>query len=243
MSNTTMMTSSAGLNFQLLRCHRRKRIALQVKNKDIIVKAPYAVPLQYIENLVVLKKQWIENIQSKQQLATRYQNQLARHGQVWFFGKLTPLIVNEGKRSLVTVGKHDIVVTLSARKTLSDTTESMRVKKLLEGWFKQQAEVFLTDKMACFSRQTNLLPNNLYIRQYKARWGCCDNRGHIKLNYLLMMLPESVIDYVIIHELCHLKFLNHSADFWNLVESFLPDYKMEKRWLKEHQHYLTWTTD
>ncbi|OKY25926.1 M48 family metallopeptidase [Thalassotalea sp. PP2-459] len=236
------MTSSAGLNFQLLRCHRRKRIALQVKNKDIIVKAPYDVPLQYIENLVVLKKQWIENIQSKQQLAIRYQNQLSRHGQVWFFGKLTPLIIKEGKRSLVAVENNQIVVTLSTRKTLSDTTESLRIKKLLEGWFKEQAELILTDKVTCVSRQTNLLPKNLHIRQYKSRWGCCDNRGHIKLNYLLMMLPESVIDYVIIHELCHLKFLNHSVDFWNLVESFLPDYRAEKRWLKEHQHYLTWTT-
>lgn len=234
------MTTADGVSFHLLRCHRRKRIALQVKHNNIIVKAPYIVPLQYIEDLVMLKKQWIENVQSRQQQVQKYQNQLSSNGQVWFGGNLMPLIVNQGKKSHVTNERDKIIVTLSTRITSTKIAESTQIKKQLERWLKSRAEKLLTAKVSLLSQRVNLSPKSISIRQYKARWGCCDNRGQIKLNYLLLMLPDWVIDYVIVHELCHLKFLNHSADFWNLVESFLPDYQRAKQWLNEHQHYLTW---
>jgi len=115
-----------------------------------------------------------------------------------------------------------------------------QVKKQLEGYFKQQAELLINERLELISKQTTLRPTKINIRQYSARWGSCNNRGEVSFNYLLMMTPLSVIDYVIIHELCHLEYLNHSRNFWQLVEKHSPNYQIAKQWLTSHQSQLHW---
>lgn len=77
------------------------------------------------------------------------------------------------------------------------------------------------------------------IRDQKTRWGSCSSRGTLSFNYRLIFAPPAVLDYVVVHELCHLTHMNHSRDFWNLVGSVMPDYKTHRRWLKEHGRELT----
>lgn len=72
------------------------------------------------------------------------------------------------------------------------------------------------------------------IRNQRTRWGSCSSKGNLNFNCLLIQTPESVMDYVIVHELCHRIEMNHSQRFWNLVESILPDYKEQRKWLKEN---------
>jgi len=115
-----------------------------------------------------------------------------------------------------------------------------QVKQKLEVWYKTKAEKYIKVRLAELSQQTGLIPNTVKIRQYKARWGSCNNRGELSFNYLLMMAPRWVVDYVIIHELCHLKHLNHSKQFWLIVEKHYPLFREAKRWLNENQHHLQW---
>ena len=75
---------------------------------------------------------------------------------------------------------------------------------------------------------------NVRVKNQKTRWGSCSSKGNINLNLRLMMAPEPAIDYVIVHELCHLRVLNHSPAFWTLVESCFPDYRRWRAWFKEH---------
>lgn len=72
------------------------------------------------------------------------------------------------------------------------------------------------------------------IRNQKTRWGSCSGQGNLNFNCLLMLCPEEVRDYVVVHELCHRKEMNHSPAFWSLIEKVLPDYKVQRTWLKEH---------
>ncbi|WP_286234831.1 M48 family metallopeptidase [Thalassotalea sediminis] len=228
-------------NFQLLRCNKRKRIALQVKDNQVIVKAPYAVPIAYIENLVWQKRNWIEKVLIEQQQAQHLQNKLHDNGQLWLFGELIPISVQVGEKANVNYEQRRLVITLCLPKNnISPVDNLTRIKKAIEQWLKQQAELILSEKIAVYSQQMSMYPSSLAIRQYKARWGSCDNTGQIKLNYLLMMLPHWVIDYVVVHELCHLKHLNHSREFWQLVGEYQPDYMLAKKWLRDHQHSLVW---
>ena len=76
------------------------------------------------------------------------------------------------------------------------------------------------------------------IRNQRSRWGSCSSKGNLNFNCLLMEMPDEIIDSVVVHELCHLTHMNHSKEFWKLVESVIPDYKLKRKWLKENGHTL-----
>ncbi len=76
------------------------------------------------------------------------------------------------------------------------------------------------------------------IREQKTRWGSCSAKGNLNFNWRLILAPPEIRDYVVIHELCHLAYLNHSKEFWNKVAEFCPEYKTHRRWLKENGHTL-----
>jgi hypothetical protein len=116
-----------------------------------------------------------------------------------------------------------------------------QVKVKLEKWLKIKAQSYILERVNELSKQCQLYPKACKIRQYKARWGSCNSQGQLNFNYLLMMTPSWVVDYVIVHELCHLQHLNHSREFWLLVNKHYPKYAEAKLWLKQHQQHLTWS--
>jgi len=89
-------------------------------------------------------------------------------------------------------------------------------------------------KVKHYAGLMNVTCGRITIRNQKTRWGSCSSKGNLNFNCLLMLTPDEVIDYVVIHELCHLIEMNHSREFWAQVENVLPDYKKQKQWLKDH---------
>lgn len=98
------------------------------------------------------------------------------------------------------------------------------VVALLEGWYRQQANRHLPVCLKRWSAVLALPFDRVTIRSQKSRWGSCSTKRTISLNWRLMFLPVPVVDYVLVHELCHLKHMNHSADFWAMVARFIPDH-------------------
>ena len=88
------------------------------------------------------------------------------------------------------------------------------------------------NRVMYLAEQTSLKPQSIKIRDYRSRWGSCNARGNITFNYKIHMLAQDLQDYIIIHELCHLQQMNHSAKFWRLVETYMPDFKQLKKRLK-----------
>lgn len=109
----------------------------------------------------------------------------------------------------------------------------------LEKRYKNAARAQLEARTAYYQTITGGSYTSITIRDQKTRWGSCSSRGTLSYNYRLIFAPREVLDYVVVHELCHLTYLNHSKDFWNKVASVMPDYKVYKNWLKEHGHELT----
>lgn len=116
--------------------------------------------------------------------------------------------------------------------------ESKRLKTL-EKRYKNDARATLKARTDYYLTITGGSYTSISIRDQKTRWGSCSSRGTLSYNYRLIFAPREVLDYVVVHELCHLTYLNHSKDFWNKVASVMPDYKVHKNWLKEHGHELT----
>lgn len=94
------------------------------------------------------------------------------------------------------------------------------------------------DRVIYFSKKLNLYPKKLQIKEQKSSWGTCSSLGNIYLNWRIFLAPMNIVDYVIVHELCHLKHMNHSPEFWNLVSSIIPNYKECKSWMNANGHKL-----
>ena len=97
-----------------------------------------------------------------------------------------------------------------------------------------QALRVLPERARHYSELIGVTYGRITIRNQKTRWGSCSAKGNLNFNCLLMLAPEEVQDYVVIHELCHRKEMNHSKRFWAEVERVMPDYREKRRWLKEH---------
>lgn len=98
----------------------------------------------------------------------------------------------------------------------------------------RQAKKYIPLRVAYFAGVIGVDYGRISIRHQKTRWGSCSGKGNLNFNCLLMLMPPEIIDYVVVHELCHRKEMNHSKEFWTLVETVLPDYKARKKWLKDH---------
>ncbi len=110
-----------------------------------------------------------------------------------------------------------------------------RIKIELKEFFRQVAREYLTSRVSVISDKMNLKFNRIFIKNQKTKWGSCSSEKNLNFNWHLIFAPKEVIDYVIIHELSHLKHMNHSKSFWNLVGTFEPYYKARTKWLKSNE--------
>ena len=97
-----------------------------------------------------------------------------------------------------------------------------------------KAAEILPEKVHCFANQMGVSYGRITIRSQRTRWGSCSVKGNLNFNCLLMLCPEEVQDYVVVHELCHRKEMNHSSAFWAEVERYCPDHRIHRKWLKEN---------
>ena len=115
--------------------------------------------------------------------------------------------------------------------------EKEDVQKLTMEEVRQLADLALEkipERVRYYAEIMKVSYGRITIRNQKTRWGSCSGKGNLNFNCLLMLAPEKVIDYVVVHELCHLIEMNHSKAFWEQVERVMPDYKVQKQWLKDH---------
>ncbi len=99
---------------------------------------------------------------------------------------------------------------------------------------REQTRKLITDRVKYYAPVIGVTYNKIAIRTQHTRWGSCSSKGNLNFNCLLALVPSEVLDYVVVHELCHRKELNHSARFWSEVEKVLPNYNVHRKWLKEH---------
>ncbi len=114
-----------------------------------------------------------------------------------------------------------------------------KLQSSLLDFYKNEAIRYLTKRTQVWSERTGLLPKKISFRSPKTRWGSCSSQKHIALNWKLICQAPQLIDYVIVHELCHLQHLNHSVEFWNLLESIMPTYQEFEKVLQQQVHLGT----
>ncbi len=109
----------------------------------------------------------------------------------------------------------------------------------LEKRYREAARTYFTARVAYYHTLTGGQYTSITIRDQKSRWGSCSSRGTLSFNYRLLFAPPRVLDYVVVHELCHLTHMDHSKNFWAMVERIMPDYRVYRDWLRDHGQELT----
>ena len=155
----------------------------------------------------------------------------------------TPLRVSEHFLKELMIEKEKwIIENQNNQKKRHDKTPKSNLseeqRNALEKRYRQAAKEYIPKRIQVFLPLTGGEYQQIAIRDQKTRWGSCSSNRTLSFNWKLMLAPPKVLDYVIVHELCHLSHMNHSKDFWKLVETVLPDYKESKKWLKENGQTL-----
>ncbi len=119
------------------------------------------------------------------------------------------------------------------------TEAEIRRLEALEKRYRNAARQQFESRVAYFHRITGGNYTSITVRDQKTRWGSCSSRGTLSFNYRLIFAPPMILDYVVVHELCHLTHMDHSKNFWNMVASVMPEYKEYRKWLREHGQELS----
>lgn len=214
---------------QIIRSNR-KSVALIINNHaELIIRAPLFMSNDYIDKFVKSKQNWI--VQKQNLIKTNNE----KHIQNYYI---------DGE-SVLYMGKYYILefadiekIELTQEKMLIPKQYEERAKGEILDWYKEKAYNKLKDRLDYYAHKIAEKYSRFSLSKAHTRWGSCGAKQSINLNWRLIMCPQFVIDYVVIHELSHLRFKNHRKCFWNRVYTIMPDYKKAEAWLKENSGLL-----
>lgn len=207
---------------------KRKTIALVIdKEGDLIVRAPVWATRNQIMKFVEAKQDWIAGkmMSAKKQLQDN-----------------SPVQVTDGEE-IPYMGKKCIIKRKVASKVFFDGQTFMvpdrrDARELLINWYRKQSKIVIWDLVVKHARTMHVAPAGIRITSAKTRWGSCSADFHLNFSYRLLFCPQEVIEYVVVHELCHIWHRDHSKDFWHSVAMYDVQYKTHEKWLKDHSRLM-----
>lgn len=211
------------MNYELVRSSR-KTLAIHIANAKIIVKAPLKMPQKYIDDFVDTKKDWIN-----QHLAISASKKTQKDNFVLNFGDS---ILFLGKPYQIIAKKSNKIGFDGANFFAPDSFDDEQIKKACVKIYKALAKQHILQRVDELSKKMGLCFNSIKITSAVTRWGSCSTKGNINFSWRLVMADEATIDYVVVHELAHLKIMNHSKKFWDIIKNVFPDYQKSRAKLK-----------
>jgi len=215
------------INYAIIRRPKRKTASIVIRaDNRVEVLAPKRMPATVIAAFVQDKSAWIDKkLHFNRAVRAAYiPKTFVSDESFLLLGTSYALRLQQGKRA-IELGEHELRVSHPA-------PDANTTHRQIERWYRQQAEAHFKERCRFFATTLGKQPQQVGIKAYKSRWGSCHHDGRIYFNWRLIMAPEWIVDYVVVHELCHLIHLNHSQQFWSLVQSLFPDHRAAKTWFK-----------
>jgi predicted metal-dependent hydrolase len=221
------------IEYTLKQSPRIGGVRLEVRtDSGLTVVVPKRYSLHYVDELLDKKSDWILRHLSTPPLQMPLFHKEVDHGEkVPYMGKRLELVVtSDGARS---AGAY-----LKGNKLHISTAPGFSRAKVLEAWYRDEAARVFTEKADRFQQQMGLHYGHITIRGQKKRWASASPTGALSINWKLLLAPEEIIDYVIMHELAHFKHMDHSRNFWEFLARFCPKWREYRRWLVTHEDEL-----
>ncbi|MGB0467124.1 MAG: M48 family metallopeptidase [Pontibacterium sp.] len=223
------------IQYEIVRSPRRRTASIKVEPGQVRVLVPAWVGDDWVAGWVQQKQLWIQ--QRQQQIAEQidcHQIRIVQGADLPYLDETLTLSWSEGGRTHLAKTGDQLSICLSRR---GSRAPALRVEALVKSWYEAQAQIYLSERLNHWQQQMDLEASALKVKGFRRRWGSCDSRGGIVLNWRLILTPSELIDYVVVHELAHLVHFNHSKNFWALVKRYIPDYPVLKQALQQ-RHVL-----
>jgi predicted metal-dependent hydrolase len=228
-ASRTNLIQVDGFQVSILRSNRKRSASIKVKEGSVSITVPQQAATADIESLIIKKSSWIKKQLLRQSEADQLLKRTYSKGDKLFYrGQQVTLSFQDNQNENIII-KGDQLLVLSKLESSSENT-----REIIKNQFKREAEQYLVEKTELYAKIIGATYSGIKVKSYKSRWGSCSSQGLISYNWRIIIAPEPVIDYIIVHELCHLIEHNHSPRFWALVERFSPDYKQHRSWLREN---------
>lgn len=224
------------------RTGRRRTASIQVNNGRVRVLVPRHLPDREIRDLIARKMDWIEKtIQVHAGMAPAVQRNYVDGEIFTYLGKRYQLRVARDTRDTrdTRIGERAVSLTRGCLHVdLREDEDRASIRDRLVDWYASHALARLEQRTRDFAKELGVRPRSVAVKAYRGRWGSCTSDGRITYNWKIIVAPPQIVDYVVVHELCHLLELNHSPAYWDLVRRVMPDYRDAKKWLRENGHLL-----
>jgi predicted metal-dependent hydrolase len=223
--------------YRIRRSQRVSNARIVVKPGQVEVVAPLQIPEHKLHKFVQAKQQWIT-----QALKKMVDSSLQPSAFVPAEYKTGASMAYQGIEYLMTVTPSKLKrvkieftngYTVYVPETMGIDEHSPEIRAALIRWMKKQSKQLVEHIVEKQAAKKQLNPRTITIKTQKSRWGSCGIHNDININWLLIMAPKEVLEYVVVHELCHIRVKNHSSQFWSLVAEHLPDYQHRRQWLKK----------
>lgn len=216
----------------IIRYHpRASRITIRVSVlKGVVITVPSGAPRSMIDSAIHQRGEWI--IAKLDELRAREEQERTR----LVTGAPLSVLGNNLFLQLEISAGHRPRVWIKADRLMvrTDDASEETVRRLLCGWLRKVATHMVPRRVAGINREHGFVYSRVCVRDQKTRWGSCSKRGTLSFNWRVVLLPTAVMDYLIVHELAHLREMNHSARFWGLVETLCPEFRTAEQWLRRH---------
>lgn len=223
-------------SYLLLRKSRCKSVSLEVTSTNkVIVRAPRRYSKNEIDIFVVKKFGWIRKQIAVNEAVRKppLKRDFSCGENYLYLGDYYTLFLRQGNPSVGLDGRN---LVLSAFKKHLEKKEYIRSK--LKNWYKTAAYKVILSRVSFFERVLGISVSGLQVRHFERSWGNCSSKRVVSFNANLVMAPLPVIDYVVAHELAHIKIPNHSPQLWGFLRKFIPDYRQRKNWLFAYENQL-----
>jgi predicted metal-dependent hydrolase len=226
------------IQYSLKRSSKRRTIGFVINDNGLSVAAPKWVTITQVEESLREREDWIIRKTFEWQEFAKKRDSLrvdwGNGAKVRYLGDEITVRLDDSPE----VTKVGFVFVTAERQelriALPPQASDEQIKNKVESWLQLQAKKIFAERIPLYSQKLGSAPTRWGLSSARTRWGSCAHDGSIRLNWRLVQFPLDIIDYVVAHELAHLKELNHGPDFWRTVGELFPDYEQKRRWLKQH---------
>ena len=218
-----------GFQAQVIRTDRRKTATVKVVEGQVSVVVPQRTSKAKVDELIAKKTRWIrEKLLLQREHHPPKRKEYVSGECFTYLGRNYRLKIDSSSTKSVKLKNGQLVIEVPP----SVQKRDQYVHTALEEWYREHALEKFREKVERYAKQVGVNPSSVGIKTFSGRWGSCNSKGHLEFNWKIILAPNRIVAYVVVHELCHLHHHDHSPEFWKCVERMFPDYSECKDWLK-----------